>query len=187
MEFRKRQGFTFVEALMVMLIIAILAAGGAVLLINFVQNEAFVPNQLNMDMVASQAMDIMIEGDNQAKGLRTSRRITDFSLEPYQVTFINQDNQTVRFRLVTGSDKLYRSLNGGPETLMPYYVTGGINLTGQNNRLFTYYDAGGNITTNPDSVRRIEITLIARTGSGSYTDWEGQTELTSSVAVKKFQ
>ncbi len=185
MEFKYKKGFTFVEGLMVIVIIAILAASGAVLLISFVQNEVFVPSQLKSGMVAAEALEIMIEGDNQAKGLRTSRIVTN--IQDYQVTFINQDNQTVRFRLDTGSNKLYRSINGGQETLIPYYVAPAMNMLVQNNRLFTYFDAAEIITTDPANVRRIEVTLIARTGSGSYTDWEGQTELTSAVAVKKFQ
>ena len=179
------KGFTLIEMVMVMLIITILSVSGAYLMRYLIQNSVFIPNQLNMDMAASDALDIMIEGDQQAKGLRFSRAVTN--IQDYQVTFVNQNSQSVRYRLDTGTSKLYRSVNGGAETFIPYYVKSGINITGKSNKLFTYYDASEIVTVNPANVRWITMTVIARTGTGSYANWEGQSEKTSSVAVKKFQ
>jgi len=180
-----RKGFTFVELLMVMAIIAVLAASGALLMRYVVQNSVYIPNKINMDMLASDALDIMIEGDSQAKGLRTSRNITN--IQDYQITFNNQNNQSVRYRLDTAANKFYRSINGGAEALFPYYVPAGVTVTGKSNRVFTYYDANEVITNNPVNVRWITMTLIAQTGSGSFANWEGQSEQTSAVAVKRFQ
>jgi len=185
MEYNRNKAFTFIELLMVVAIIAVLAASGALLMRYVVQNSVYIPNKLNMDMLASDALDIMIEGDSQAKGLRTSRNITN--IQDYQVAFNNQNNQSVRYRLDTAANKLYRSINGGAETLFPYYVPMGVTITDKNNKVFTYYDANEVVTNNPANVRWITMTLIAQTGSGSFANWEGQSEQTSAVAVKKFQ
>ena len=162
-----RKGFTLIELLMVTVIIALLAIPGAYLMLNFIKNSVYIPSQLNMDMLAADAFNIMIEGDGQAKGLRFSRVISN--IQDYQVTFINQNNQTVRYRLDTTIDPspLYRSINGGTETLVPYYLPlAGVDLSGKNNKLFTYYDGNEVVTNNPANVRWITMTLIAKTGSG---------------------
>lgn len=187
MSHRKREGFTLIEAIMVMVIIGILSIGGAYLMVYLVQNSVFIPNKLNMDMLASDALDIMIEGDSLAKGLRFSRSITN--IQDNEIAFINQDSQSIRYRLNAG--RLYRSITGEIFSVVPYYLTSGINITGKDNKLFTYYRANENNvseneTTNPDNVRRIKIALIARTGTGSYADWQGQSEQASSIAVKRF-
>jgi hypothetical protein len=139
-----------------------------------------------MDMLASDALDIMIDGDSQVGGLRFSRSIT--AIQDYQVTFMDEDNQSVVCRLDTIANKLYRSVNGGAEALIPYYAApSAISISGKNNKLFTYYDANEAVTAVPANVRRISITLIAKTGSGSYDEWQGQSEVSTSVAVKKYQ
>lgn len=182
------KSFTLIELVMVIAIITILSVSGAWLMSGFIQNSVFMPNQINMDMLASDAIGIMVDGDNQAKGLRFSRQITN--AQPYQVNFIDQDAKTVYYRLDTGSvpNKLYRSINAGAEASIPYYASGsGIAINGIGGKLFTYYDANESITTNATNVRRIEIGLITKTGTGSYTDWEGQSQQNSSVTVDKFQ
>jgi prepilin-type N-terminal cleavage/methylation domain-containing protein len=181
----QKVGFTLIELIMVIAIIGILSVSGAYLMVYLVQNSVFIPNKLNMDMVASRALEIMIEGDNNAKGLRFSKSIT--SIQDNQVIFNNQDSQSICFRLDSGMSKLYRSISGGSETLIPYYVTSGINITGKSNKLFTYYDGSDTETSSAALVRRIKIVLIAKTGSGSYTDWEGQSEQGSSIKVSKYE
>lgn len=182
---RSRRGFTLIELIMVLVIIGILASAGSYVLAYVVQNSVFMPNQLNMDMLVADAADIMFEGDQQAKGLRFSKAITN--IQAYQVTFQNQDDQTIRYRLNTNNNRLYRSINGAAEQLLPYYIASGASLLAKNNRLFTYYDANNVVTSNPLNVRLITATLIARTGTGLYANWEGQSEQASAVAVKRFQ
>lgn len=185
MGYNKKEGFTLIELVMVIVIIAVFSTSGAFLMLYLMQNSVFIPNKLNMDMVGQEALDIMIEGDGSAKGLRFSRAIT--TIAPYQVVFINQDSQSISYRLDSGTSKLYRSISGAPETLIPYYVTTGITITGKSGAMFTYYDAANLLTSNPANVRRIRISLIAKTGTGSYADWQAQADQGSSIAVSKFQ
>ncbi len=178
-------GFTLIELIMVIAIIGILSVSGAYLMINLVRNAIFIPNQLNMDMLASHSLEIMIEGDSLAKGLRYSKYIS--AIADNELTFVDQSGQNISYKIDTGTSKLYRSIAGGAWAFIPYYLQSGINVTGKSNKLFTYYDSSNGTTSTPSSVRRIKITLIAKTGTGSYSDWEGSSEQSSSIAVKRFQ
>jgi prepilin-type N-terminal cleavage/methylation domain-containing protein len=181
-----KKGFTLIELVMTIAIIGVLAGAGSWLMLNTVRNSVFIPNQMNMDKLVNDALNIMIDGDNQAKGLRFSRQITGTSVN--QVDFVNQDSQSIRYRLDTAGNKLYRKIGAAAETALPYYSSAaGITMNGKSNTLFTYYDSAGAVTSVAANVRRIRMILIAKTGTGLYNDWEGQSELASSVAVKKFQ
>jgi len=182
---RRRAGFTLIELIMVILIVAILSVSGAFLMVYLVQNSVFIPNKLNTDMLAAQALDIMVEGDSVAKGIRFSKSI--ISISGNQVVFNNQDGQAITLRLDSVANKLYRSVNGGAEALIPYYAGTGVNITGQSGKLFTYHGANESETSLPADVRRIRIDLAAMTGSGSFDDWQGRTTAATSVAVHKFQ
>jgi type II secretory pathway pseudopilin PulG len=183
---RQKNAFTLIELVMIIAIIGVLSVSGAWLMTYFVRNSVYIPNQLNTDMVASDALKIMIEGDSQAKGLRFSK-IIDAIPDNYQITFINQDDQSISYRLDTGTNTLYRSISAGTEARIPYYTVSGVGIAGKNGALFTYYDDKEDITAVAADVRSIAINLIASTGTGSYNDWQGQSGQGSSIAVKKFQ
>ncbi len=184
MAYKCKGGFTLVELIMVMGIIGILGLGGSFIMTYLVRSMVFIPNQLNMDMLATDVLDIMIEGDPQGKGLRFSKSITN--INPNEITFNNQDNQVIRYRLV--GNKVYRSMNGAPDQLIPYYTpANGVTMTGKNGALFAYFDSSEQTPGAAANVRRIEITLIATSGSGRAEEWEGRSEQSTSIAVKKFQ
>lgn len=176
-----KKGFTLIELITVMAIIGILAGSGAWLMFHTIKNSVFIPNQLNMDKLADDALDIMIEGDSQAHGLRFSRVITGALAN--QVDFINQDSVAISYLLASGtlSRKIWPSVTYAPLL----YYSSIANISGT--PFFTYYSSGVTETVNPTLVRRIRINLIAKTGSGTYNDWQGQSEQVSSIAVKKLQ
>lgn len=179
------RGFTLIETIMVIAIVVVLALSGGWLMMHFVRDSVFLSNQLNMDMLAADALNGMIEGDSQAKGLRLSRRIT--AIADTQVTFVNQDGQTIRFRLDTATGQLYRAVNGGAEVVIPSYLKAGIKILGKNGKLFLFYNRNEVLTVVPAQVRWISLTLIAQSGTGLFTDWEGSAERASAVAVARFQ
>jgi prepilin-type N-terminal cleavage/methylation domain-containing protein len=183
---RFKRGFTLIELIMAIAIIGILAGAGAWIMAYTVKNSVFIPSQLGMDKLATDALNIITEGDNQAKGLRFSRQIT--AVNAYRVDFIDGDGKTVYFRMDTGTNKLYRSINGTGEQAIPAYSSAsGLNLSGKSGTLFTFYDATGAVTAVAANVRRIQIILIAKSGTGLYNDLEGQSEQASSIAVNKLQ
>lgn len=171
---------------MTMAIIGVLAYTAAWIMIYSVKNGVFLPNQLNMDKLVDDALDTMIDGDGQARGLRFSRNITNAAA--YRLDFRNQDNATIYYRFDNTTNKLYRSINGGTEQFLPPYVpAAGVNLSGKSGAVFTYYDANESVTSTPANVRRVKIVLTAKSGTGLSADWEGRSEQASSVAVDRLQ
>jgi prepilin-type N-terminal cleavage/methylation domain-containing protein len=186
MAYSGKNAFTLIELIMVIAIIGILSVSGAWLMAYFVKDSVYIPNQLNADMAASDAIKIIIEGDNQAKGLRFIRLISAIP-NNNQITFTNQDNQSISYRLDLSANKLYRSVSGAAEAQIPYYAGGNVNIAARSGALFTCYDANEAVTTVPANVRRIAVNLVAATGSGSSQDWQGQSVQGSSITVNKFQ
>ena len=90
----KKRGFTLTELAIVIALLGVLSVGGSFLLLYLVENSLLIPQKLGMEMAVSDAMDIMIEGDNLSGGLRFSREVTEVGANA--VSFINQDHQTVR-------------------------------------------------------------------------------------------
>jgi prepilin-type N-terminal cleavage/methylation domain-containing protein len=186
MDFRPKRGFALTELVVVMILVAIISTAGAALMGYLIQNAAYIPNKINMDMLAFDALDIMIEGDSVAKGLRFSRAISAVAVNT--VTFINQDSQTIRFRLDTVTHKLYRQINSGTEKVIPYYGSlNGLSVYPTATNLFTYYDANQAVTSTPANVRWVTLGLKAQTGDGLFNHWEGKASQTTAIAVKRYQ
>ena len=171
---------------MTMAIIGVLATTAAWIMVSSVRNGVFLPNQLNMDKLADDALGTMIDGDGQAWGLRFCRNITNANAT--RLDFKNQDNVPVYYRFDNATNKLYRSINGGAEQFLPPYVpAAGVTFSGVSGAVFTYYDAGENPTNTPANVRRVKIALTVKSGTGLFADWQGQSEQASSVAVDRLQ
>jgi len=181
---KNKKAFTLIELVMVIAIIGIISLVGASIMTYFIQNAVFAPNQMNADMAVSDAMNMLINGDDTARGLRFSKAISAIS-GTSDITFINQDSNTVRYYLSSGS--LYRTINAGTATLFPYYAQTGITMSGKGGALFTYYDANEAVTSTAANIRRVVIGLVAQTGSGNYSDWQGKSDQMTSVAVPKYQ
>lgn len=179
-----KKSFTLIELVMVIVIIGIISTVGAWIMLYFIKNAIFVPNQMNTDMAVSDAMGIMVNGNAQAKGLRFSRAITAVS-GTSDITFVNQDSQTVRYYLSSGS--LYRTINAGAAEVFPYYTATGMTMSGKGGTLFTYYDVNEAVTSTPANIRRVVIGLVGQTGSGNYSDWQGKSDQMSSIKVNKYQ
>jgi prepilin-type N-terminal cleavage/methylation domain-containing protein len=182
----KMRGFTLIELTMVVAILAILSVPGAYIMSYLVQNSVFIPNKLNVDMIGQDVMDVIIEGDTEAKGLRFSRLLTTAGNSSVQ--FKNVDNQTVGFTWDAEDKKIYRSIDAGPQEMIPYYLAGNISIINiASNPIFTYYDINEAVTTSPASARRVEVGIRIESGTGNYSDWQGRTDQISSVAVRKFE
>jgi prepilin-type N-terminal cleavage/methylation domain-containing protein len=181
-----RAAFTLVELVMVIMILGVLSSAGVSVMLPLIQNFIFIPNKLNSQMALSDAVDIIIDGDLRAKGLRSCRKIT--RVRRARVDFIDQNSQTVIYTLDGATQSLRRSINGGAyETFPGYASSAGVNFQGVGNTVFTYYDANESVTSNPSEVRLIRMTMTGRTGSGAYADWQGSSQVDTIVAVNPYQ
>jgi len=182
---KKKRAFSLIELVMVILIVGVIAAVGSYLLIFVIQHAMYTPNKMNTGMIAEDAINKIIDGDSLAKGLRFSRQIS--AVSPTSITFMDQDGKTVIFTL--SSNKITRTINAVADNAFLYYAASPsiIIAVGSSGALFSYYDSAGNVTATAANVRRVDINLAVRTGTGSFGQWQGQTERTSSIRVPKFQ
>ncbi|HOW59548.1 MAG TPA: prepilin-type N-terminal cleavage/methylation domain-containing protein [Candidatus Omnitrophota bacterium] len=178
------KGFTILEVVMTILIIALLTVGSLHISKFVINNTFYLPSQVNADLTAASAMETMIEGDVLAKGLRFSKAVTTAS--PNQIIVTNQDDHTISYRLDVGLGKLYRKIDTGAEALVPDGAASDMVLAGVSGALFTYYDANEAVTNTAADVRRIAINLIAQNGTGSSDNLEGMSQQSSSVQVNKY-
>ncbi|MEW6075013.1 MAG: hypothetical protein AB1530_01765 [Candidatus Omnitrophota bacterium] len=180
-----RSGNTLTEAVLVIAIIAILSSCGVYLMLFLLQDAAFIPQKLNIDMMLQDAMDNIVEGDSKARGLRFCKYVV--TAEPNQLAFVNQDNQRIQYRLSALTLKLYRSIDGSADALIPYYTNTGMDINGLGDTAFRYYDANESAPANPLEVRRVVVGLEARGRVGTYAGWRCEAAASTSVALKRLQ
>lgn len=181
---RSLTGFTLIEAVMTVLIISIVTVGGLYLMPQVLKNTFYLPNQVQADMVAASALEIMVEGDKEACGLRFSKEITTAGAN--NVIFTDQNGGAMQFRLDTGTGLLYRKIGGGAEAVIPYFMPAHMTFSGVSGSLFSYYDASNVSTAVVADVRRIDIQLTAKTGTGSFDKMEGQSRQSTSIKVNRY-
>lgn len=172
-------GFTLIELVMVILITSVLSIAGVHLMQFVIRNSFYLPNQVQADLVAAEALEIIAEGDSQAKGLRFCKAVTTAAAN--QVVITNQDDETITYSSSGGS--LYRTIAPGPAVMIPYFKAADMTLSGVGGSLFTYYDSAEAVTGTPANVRRIKIDLVAQNGSGSSDKYEGTSQQSTSVRV----
>ncbi len=180
----KAQGFTLIETIMVILITALLSIAGIHIMKFVLQNSFYLPNQVQSDLVAAEAIEIMVEGDSAAKGLRFCKNVTTASAN--QVIVTNQDGIVISYRLDTGTGKLYRQIGAAAEAMIPYYMASDMTLSGVGGTLFTYYDSADAVTAVAANIRRINIDLIAKQGAGSSDNYQGLSQQSTSIKVNKY-
>jgi prepilin-type N-terminal cleavage/methylation domain-containing protein len=187
---KRTSGFTLIEIIMVILITGVLSVAGYHVMRFAIQHTFFLPNQVQTDLAAADAMETMVEGDsNLVRGLRFCKTVT--AIAPSDVTVMNQDCDSLRFWL-KADHKLYRSINGAAETVIPYFMPASVNFTGSGGFLFTYFTAPTGsplaeaVATVPGDVRRIQINLIAQQGAGSVDNFQGSSRQSTSVKVNPY-
>ena len=177
-------GFTLIEMIMTVLIIGLLVVGAAYLMPQVLKNTFYLPNQVQADMVAGTALEIIVEGDQAGHGLRFSKSITTAGANT--LVFTDQDGGAMQFRLDTGTGMLYRKIAAGAEALIPYFMPAGMTFAGVGGSLFTYYDASNAVTAVVANIRRVDINLIAQGGTGSFDKMEGYSQQSTSIQVNKY-
>ncbi len=181
------RGFTLIEIVMVILITGLLSVAGVQLMRFMIQHTFYLPNQVQTDLAAAEALETMVEGDaSTVRGLRYCKTVT--AIAPNQVNVLDQDGVALQFRLDTGAHKLYRMIGAAAETLVPYSMPSNVDFSGSGNVLFSFYDGSTPeaVTAVPANVRRIEINLIAQQGAGLADSFQGSSQQRTSIKVNKY-
>ncbi len=182
-------GFTLIELVMIILITSVLSLAGVHIMQFVVRNSFYLPNQVQADLVAAEALELIVEGDNQAEGLRFCKTVTIATATQVQMTRVllpTANIQTIIYDLSGGI--LTRKIDAGAATPIPYFKAADMAISGGGvgGALFTYYDVSDNLLTQPvtaANVRRININLIAQNGTGSSDKYEGTSQQSTSVKV----
>lgn len=153
-------GVTLIELVMVMILIGILAGAGSYLLVAFVDQAVYLPVSLEMAQVRDRALDLILEGDDQAGGLRYARSIrrarTQF------LRYSDQDGRDVQLRFRRGRGYFQRSINGGAWIDFPQISDPNLKIapSAGTTRVFRYYDQNFNVTNRANRVRFVRVECV---------------------------
>ena len=199
---RNKKAATLVEMVMVISVIAIIGATIAGTIVFFVQLFIYSPRQLDVQKIGERLNSIMIEGDQDTRGIIYTRSVIDASATQFSYTYgypTADDQLSVRFRWDGTAKHIYQSTstNGGSswsaEAVIPYHMPSSITIDGKDTPsvIFTYKKANDAdwVSGSDDlvDIRRLILSINAKSGAGSFADFQGATDITSSVEIKNFQ
>jgi len=185
-----KKAATFIELIVTMLILTIIGSASVAFFVPVANILFYSPSQLMVDQTTQELISILVEGDNQAKGLRFTKSIT--SADEDDITFVTWDDDTVKYRWDVTEERIYRDINSQGEVLVPASYYGDITVTGQSSdaEIFQYYDASASKLAVPVSDEtdieaiRMNLTLVA--GSGIVKEHKGRIDVKSGVDIKQF-
>ena len=208
-EMKLQRGVTIMEVVIVITVTAILASAFSSVMVPMMNLYFYFPESSRVNNAAVDLLDILIEGDKNARGLRfagqpcaipiggssTITTATASTLTYYYSLSENCGTDGFSFNsvdLVYDSDAhiVTRSINGGPAEAIPYYATSdsGIHFDPPDSTdFFRYYDAAGTeLLANQTDAERVDITVTATSGSGRVEHDAGQISLKSGVEIKRY-
>lgn len=151
--FLKKNGFTLIETVVVILIMGIIAAIGVPLLLEATEAMSFLTVRPDLTQSADVALSRM---SREIRRLRDDISISVATAS--QFAFYDIDNVLISYSRI--------GVN-----LMRNTLTTDILASNINSLIFTYYDDDGNVLANPTvgigtltNIRRIEITLVFQSG-----------------------
>ncbi|MDP8297342.1 MAG: hypothetical protein RAP41_04075 [Candidatus Orphnella occulta] len=194
---KTKKAATFIELIVTMLILTIIGSASVAFFVPVANILFYSPSQLMVDQTAQELFTILIEGDNQAKGLRFTKSITIADKD--YIIFETWDNDIVQYKWDATEKRIYRKINRQGEALVPasYYLVpasyyGDITVIGQSSdaEIFQYYDVSASKLSVPVSDEtdieaiRMDLTLVA--GSGIVKEHKGRIDVKSGVDIKQF-
>ncbi|HOX55155.1 MAG TPA: hypothetical protein PLC32_06895 [Candidatus Omnitrophota bacterium] len=197
----KNKGFTLIELIILVLVVAILGATIVGSIIFFVQMFVYSPRQLDTQKIANEMVFTIMEGNKDTRGIRYTRKVIDASAMQFSYTYgypTSAEQLSVRFRWNALDKHIYRSTstNGGvswsAETAIPYYISPSVTVDGRNASavIFSYKKADGTdwvSGTDPvTEIRRVIMSINVKTGTGAFGAQEGSLDTTTGVEIKGF-
>lgn len=208
---RRTGGVTLIELIVVIAISGILASAFVAMHVPMINFFFYYPQSSRINAAAADVVQIILEGDEKAKGLRFSglpceiptggsNSITSATSTSITYNYQLSDNcggsgtndVTVIITYNSGSHTVTRTIDGGSAVEIPYYATSssGIALdppSGVN--FFTYYDAAGTdlgATPSTTAIYRVDVNVVASFGSGDPEYAGVQSRLKSGVEIKRY-
>lgn len=203
LQLRIKKSATIVELVIIIVVVAIIGATIAGVILHFIQLFIYSPRQLDTQKIAQELTYTMTEGDADVRGMRYTRSIIDANATQFSYTYgyppTAANQLSVRFRWDGANNQIHRSTstdgggNWSSESAFPYYIHSSTTVDGQDTAgtIFTYKKAdesawtpGVDIKT---TIRRVILDINVKTQEGVFDDFEGSTDITSSVEIKNYQ
>jgi len=191
---KTKKAATIIELVVTILILTIIGSASVAFFVPVANILFYSPSQLMVDQTAQELISILVEGDNQAKGLRFTKSIS-VDADEDDITFTTWDGDKVKYRWDATEKRIYRKINDQGEALVPASYYGDITVIGQSSdaEIFQYYRYDGasvsklsvpvSDETNIDAIR-MDLTLVA--GSGIVKEHKGRIDVKSGVDIKQF-
>ncbi len=188
---KKRSGFTLVELITVIVLVAVVAAVAATVFLSLMRVFVLVPRETRVCSLAGQIQDVILEGDAAGGGLRFARSLTSIAADQMTYAWTDENGQTnaITIRWDQAGEKMYRRLKTtGPSAMIPYNLGSDIKVRKRASAaaVFSYLDENGRAAALPSTVRRVEVNLTVRTGSGDFSAWESSFDLSSGMDIKQY-
>lgn len=206
---RDKKAVTLIEVVILLLVTAIMGATIVGAVVYFVQLFIYSPRQLDTQKICQELSNMMIEGDQNIRGIRYARKVLDTPNNPTAIQFAYtygypvsydslitpNDQLSVKFRWDPTDKHIYRStstdggLNWSAETVIPYYISSSTTVDGKDvsGTIFTYKKAADADWVPADglsAIRRVIISINVKAGTGTFG---GSFNFTSSAEIKGFQ
>lgn len=214
-----RRGFTLAESIMVAVVVAICTAAFVGLCAPEINLYFFLPERMRVQNACSDLLDIIVNGDSQAKGLRFAAPISGTSATvtcgltaasndgsgtknaslTYTYNATDGTTHTVVLTYTAASHSVTRTIDGGAANVIPSYAvsTGGIKFDPlENNNFFRFWTYGGGTpaeltgttltAAQIDTIYRVDIPLIASSGTGAVSSSSGQVPMKTEVEIKHY-
>ena len=205
---RNDGGVTLVEVVIVIAVAAILGTAFASVMVPMMNFYFYYPQSSRVNNAGADVLQIILEGDEKARGLRFasipctlpaggSSRISVATATTLTYHHAMTDacgnggtnSNSVALAYNAGSQTVTRSINGAAAAVIPYYATAasGIQINPPSGiNFFRYFDAAGtDLGAAPavGSIRRVDVTLIASSGTGLVKHSAGQIKLKAGADI----
>ena len=208
----KKKGVTLVEVVIVIAISGILASAFVTVMVPMMNFYFYYPESSRVNNAAMDVLQIILKGDNRAKGLRFTGKpctiptggaiaITAASATSVTYNYAMSDNcgtggandVTVVLTYDSGNHIVTRAIDGGAAVEIPSYATAasGIKIDAPSGvSFFRYFDSAGTEMTGGGivvtSIYRVDITVNATSGTGVVKHSAGQILMKGAVEIKRY-
>lgn len=187
---KNKKAATLIEVTIVILIVGIIGSMTVAFFIPMTQLIFYLPSQLMAEQTAEELLYILIEGDSNAKGLRYVKLIT--SADQGDITFVNWDDDTIRYRWDATEERIYRNINSTGENPIPYsyHKTMIVKGASSDSEIFQFYNSSAVKLSVPvgtvTSIEAVRMDLIVQDGTGNIKVNEGRINVKTGIDIKTY-
>ena len=174
---------------MVIVLLGILGTLGISFFAPMINLYFFTPTQLRIEYTGNQTIKDMIEGNNTAKGLRIMKRVT--SATTTAITYLDKNDISVTLTWDNVNLRITRTVNAVTTVLPILSPQTDVKIDGiASGVIFKYYDSSNVLLASPvvtpANIARIQMDLVAYTGSGEIKAYQGKYYIRTGVFLKQF-